>query len=277
MKLLPIENAYSYDIILFDIVPALRIHKENMKYSLLNSPKQKNALVYFHSCQGHYRMKNGVQIDAMPGDLVYIPKGAAYEVNFSHTDAKTPGCIRIEFLMTENQEECVFSETIENWKEHYPKYIQKKMFDMVKLYQAPVKSVMSIKSLFFGILYDISFAFHKHYLSDTEFAAIYDGIHYIENDALQALSIAQIADMCHVSESYFRKTFKRYSGYSPTEYRLNRKIERAKELLLTNEMTVSEVAEELNFKNIYYFSRIFTKKTGIAPKKYVQANLRIGQ
>ena len=116
-----------------------------------------------------------------------------------------------------------------------------------------------------------------HYLSDTEFAAIYDGIHYIENDALQALSIAQIADMCHVSESYFRKTFKRYSGYSPTEYRLNRKIERAKELLLTNEMTVSEVAEELNFKNIYYFSRIFTKKTGIAPKKYVQANLRIGQ
>ena len=51
MKLLPIENAYSYDIILFDIVPALRIHKENIKYSLLNSPKQKNALVYFHSCQ----------------------------------------------------------------------------------------------------------------------------------------------------------------------------------------------------------------------------------
>ena len=275
MKMLSIENAYAHDIILFDIVPALRLHKENVKYSLLRSPKKKNALIYFHSCRGHYRMINGMEIDATPGDLVYIPKGAAYEVNFSHTGTRAPDCIRIEFLMMENQEDCVFSETIVNWKEHYPKYVQKKLFEIVNQYQAPVKSLMSIKSLFFGVLYDISYAFHKHYLSNAEFASIYDGIHYIENDALQSLSISEIANMCYVSESYFRKTFKRYSGCSPTEYRLNKKIERAKDLLLTNEMTVREVAEELNFKNIYYFSRVFTKKVGIAPKTYVQTNLKI--
>ena len=277
MKLIPIENAYTHDIVLFDIVPANRIHRENTKYYLLNSPKQKNALIYFHGCQGHYKTADGTFIDAVPGDLVYIPKDAFYEVSFTNITSDIPSCIRIEFLMNEGQEECIFSKTIENWKNYYPKLIQKKLFDIVEMYERPVKSIMLIKSMLFGILYDISYTFHKHYLSNAEFSSIYEGIHYIETDISQSKSIAQIASMCHVSESYFRKAFKKYSGLSPTEYRLNKKIDQAKEFLLTGEMTVSEVAEKMDFKNIYYFSRIFTKKTGITPKQYMQINLRIGQ
>ena len=270
MKKIAIEDAYSKEIILFDIVPAVRVHKENARYSLLQSPKQKNTFIYFYSCCGHYITSDGECIEAVPGDLVYIPKGAKYEVIFSDTKPEQPGCIRVEFSMMEQQEEVIFSEKIENWKEYYPRYIQEKLFDMVERYQVPVKPMFVIKSTFYAILYEISVTFHRHNLANNEFATIYEGIHYIENDAEQAKSIAEIASMCHVSESYFRNAFKRYSGQSPIEYRLNRKMERAKELLQANELTVSEIAEELSFKNVYYFSRVFKKKIGMSPKKYNQ-------
>ena len=58
-------------------------------------------------------------------------------------------------------------------------------------------------------------------------------------------------------------------GITPNAYINQRKIAKAKELMLYSEMNVSEIAESLGFQSIHYFSRLFKKVAGIAPTEYV--------
>ena len=71
-----------------------------------------------------------------------------------------------------------------------------------------------------------------------------------------------------VSYSRMRKVFKEYTGHSPHQYYLEMKINKAKELLLTKNSTIKQVAIDLSFENQYYFSRLFKKKTGLSPSQW---------
>lgn len=62
--------------------------------------------------------------------------------------------------------------------------------------------------------------------------------------------------------------FKRETGFSPLEYVINTRIERAKTLLLTTSMTVSEIAEEVGYSNSGSLINLFVKKVGSSPGQY---------
>ena len=55
---------------------------------------------------------------------------------------------------------------------------------------------------------------------------------------------------------------------SPNEYRINERINKAKKLLMSENMTVQEVAVILGFENVGYFCKLFKEKTGTSPGKY---------
>lgn len=79
------------------------------------------------------------------------------------------------------------------------------------------------------------------------------------------------ADDHHIGYSYFRKMFKQYTGIAPVQYHLDLKIQRAKEMLASTDRSIKEIAFELGFHSIHYFSRIFKKKTGISPSEIRKA------
>jgi AraC-like DNA-binding protein len=69
----------------------------------------------------------------------------------------------------------------------------------------------------------------------------------------------------NIGYSYFRKMFKQYTGTAPGQYHLDLKIRRAREMLVSTDMSIKEIAYELGFNSIHYFSRTFRKKTGSSP------------
>ena len=81
----------------------------------------------------------------------------------------------------------------------------------------------------------------------------------------KAVDFQQVAAEHNIGYSYFRRMFKKYTGISPGQYHLQLKILRAKELLLSSDLTVKEISYELGFQSIYYFSRVFRDKTGKSP------------
>ncbi|MCF7942118.1 MAG: AraC family transcriptional regulator [Spirochaetia bacterium] len=83
------------------------------------------------------------------------------------------------------------------------------------------------------------------------------------------IEIEEIADDLGISTSHLSNIFKSYTGMTPYQYYLHMKINKAKELLETGELSIKEIAFELSFESQYYFSRLFKKKTGYPPSLWV--------
>ncbi len=82
------------------------------------------------------------------------------------------------------------------------------------------------------------------------------------------IEIEGISDKLGISASHLTNIFKSYTGMTPYQYYLHMKINKAKELLETGELSIKEIAYELSFESQYYFSRLFKKKTGYPPSQW---------
>ena len=74
-----------------------------------------------------------------------------------------------------------------------------------------------------------------------------------------------LAKELNLSYSWFRRTFKEYTGSSPAQYILLIRSQKAKELLANTELTVSEISEKLHYTSPYYFSVSFKRTSGMTP------------
>ncbi len=83
----------------------------------------------------------------------------------------------------------------------------------------------------------------------------------------QEMDFKQYALENHIGYSYFRKMFKQYTGIAPVQYHLDLKIRRARDLLVSTDQSIKEIAFMVGFRSIHYFSRTFKKKTGISPSE----------
>ena len=81
-------------------------------------------------------------------------------------------------------------------------------------------------------------------------------------------SIHYLADKVHLSHNYLSDLLKKETGRSAKDHINDFIVEKAKDLLLSSEDSVAEIAYTLGFNYPHYFSRLFRKKTGMAPQKY---------
>ena len=59
--------------------------------------------------------------------------------------------------------------------------------------------------------------------------------------------------------------FKKYTGISPAQYHLQLRIKKAEDMLSMTNKPIKEIAFELGFSSLFYFSRLFKQKTGVNP------------
>ena len=86
-------------------------------------------------------------------------------------------------------------------------------------------------------------------------------------------NIESMAEYCKLSTGYFSHLFKKRMGSAPMKYLTELRIEKAKELIATNSMNLSDIAQMVGFTDSLYFSRVFKKTTGIPPKEFQQSLL----
>lgn len=82
------------------------------------------------------------------------------------------------------------------------------------------------------------------------------------------ITVQEIAAELGTSYSNFRKLFKEYTGFSPALYQQDIKLQRAKELLSTTDLSIKEIAYRLNFESPDYFSSKFKMKIGCKPSEF---------
>lgn len=98
---------------------------------------------------------------------------------------------------------------------------------------------------------------------------------HIESNVTRSLPITheELAHLVSLSPRYVNQLFKKYSGYSLKEYITKERLDRARKLLTETNKNVTEVAEALGYKDIYWFSNQFKQLYGTSPSSY-QRNAR---
>lgn len=101
-------------------------------------------------------------------------------------------------------------------------------------------------------------------------------VHYSENQLKTNFS-EYISRLLNHDYSYLSNLFTTVEGTTIEQYFIAQKIERAKELLVYNELSISEIAFMLNYSSVAHLSRQFKKVTGLTPThfKEVKKNKRI--
>ena len=99
---------------------------------------------------------------------------------------------------------------------------------------------------------------------------VYPAVSYVESHRGEMVTMRDMANLCHLSPSYFSKIFPREVGETFTDYVNRRKVEWAKQKLRDSAESVSSVAFELGYVDTSYFIKVFKKFEGITPLAYRQ-------
>lgn len=92
----------------------------------------------------------------------------------------------------------------------------------------------------------------------------YIGTHYLDPN----FDYPALAQVSGLSYSQFKKQFVKFYGVPPVKYVTRLRMEYARELLLTGNYSVSQVAERCGYGDIYYFSAVFKRVFGVSPSTY---------
>ena len=137
----------------------------------------------------------------------------------------------------------------------------------VELKKSPSKTAMenlaaSLKALGFEIIDD-----KKVQTIEKIKNAIISMVHHTDQSMKTNLS-DHIASLLHQDYNYLSNLFSQVEGTTIEKFLIAHRIEKAKELLMYNEMSLSEIADSLGYSSVAYLSNQFKKVTGFTPSYY---------
>lgn len=103
---------------------------------------------------------------------------------------------------------------------------------------------------------------------NTEQQYLEKAYEYIRNNYSYPVKISGIARYIGIDRSYLYKLMMEELQMAPQQYLIEYRLNRAKEMLKNDQMTVTEIAYSCGFKDAPSFCRHFKKRNGITPKQY---------
>lgn len=91
---------------------------------------------------------------------------------------------------------------------------------------------------------------------------------YLDRHYAEDIRLQDLADTLNISAYYLAHVFKDCFGYSPMQYILRRRIGEAQTLLISTDLSVTEIASRVGYDNPSHFIQLFTKNVGLPPRKY---------
>ena len=246
-----------------NMVPRLKIFK--------TSSRRRNGFLYLVEGEVEYIFGQTVQ-KLHPGALIYLPfqsnhtyKGLTEKVRY----------IRLDFtaLDYDSQETVIFSK--------FPLLITQKLDGksegiLIELTTLCTKKNMfdqlKLNALLFEFLDRIIRITHEQTTPKSGNIAI-NVLNYISNHYTENITAESLCSTFHTSITYIRREFKRYTGFTITDYINHYRIRQSLPLLSQSNISILDVALEVGYNDVAYFCRIFKKIMFITPLQYRKSDL----
>jgi YesN/AraC family two-component response regulator len=98
--------------------------------------------------------------------------------------------------------------------------------------------------------------------------AIREAIAHVEAHLGEAIGLKETAALVHMNASYFSALFKEQCGMTFSEFVTRKRVAKAKELLLTTDLSVEEIAARVGYQTAKYFVSVFKEQVGQSPHRY---------
>ena len=100
-------------------------------------------------------------------------------------------------------------------------------------------------------------------------------VSYVKTNYMRKLTLNEVAEYVFLSPSYFSKIFKEEMNCYFNDYLNGIRVEKSKALLLTERISLVDIAANVGFYDQSYFNKVFKKITGVTPKKFKECNGQI--
>jgi len=244
-------NNFSFEILsVFELSWQQKKETPNSRpYPIISFRKTGSADIFYKN--DHIHVGNGA--------VMYVPAFCQYTIQSGFEEL-------IVIHITSNS---VLPNKIEVFKPQSPYYLKRKFEDIYSIWsKKQIGYEYDCKADLYKILANI-----QKETSSTTFSQNADKIamatEYIhENFLSKNLSVSSLANLCSMSDTYFRKLFYKAHSTTPLKYINTLRLNYALELLNSHYYTLAEIADKCGFENVYYFSTFIKKETGKSPRQY---------
>ena len=252
---------FNYGFTITEIKDCVLVKKN--EGALIHKNRQTHGLVIMINGCNTYKFNDSTTVISKPNTIVYLPQTSSYTV------IKTiPGsCIAINFFIKNEQNFPPFSFEIKN--------IDKYLNDFNATLQLWNIRPSGYLNQCYKNLYNIICNLQHDAMLTTPYSPpktkqlASSGLEYImKNISNVDLSIESISNYLNITPEYFRKIFKNIYGLSPKKFIINKRIEKAKELIASNEFKLNDIVNICGFSSFSYFSSEFKKITAFSPSEF---------
>lgn len=134
--------------------------------------------------------------------------------------------------------------------------------------QGSLLEKIQVKGLFYQFVHELLKQFTKDGINLRQPDVIGQVVRYIEEHYRHNLSLESIAEQFNYSPGHLSMRFKGETGFSLIEYLIRFRLQHAEELLQCTEAPLRDIAKEVGYSDVYYFSRVFRKYNGQSPIRF---------
>ncbi len=257
------------DISFFNLASIFPTFKNGSIVDYTNLGRDENLLYYSTHGERIYTVNGQEMFKIKEGDILFAPAKSQYKTKarLDSPDDRAAG-ICIKFDIKDETGNLIIINDPPIWVTHdidgsiYESFI--KLHNVIM--QGSDEKLYS-KALLSQLMNDMITNNRLNKSFNKSFQAIYPAVIQIEHYPQDHISITELADMCFLCESTFRRKFKQYTGVSPSNYRNKIRIQKALELIRSKFYTIENAAEIMGFTDQAHLSNIIKKATGKTTKE----------
>ena len=194
---------------------------------------------------------------ATKGELVFVPRGSVYTGTYAEENTKIQ-VVQFDLVSGELPDYLSAPTKLDLPNAH----------KLIEAFFRPIENHRTCHPFYYlSRLYELLWEIDEDYASlPKKYRKLQPALTEMIERQNENKKISYYADLCNLSEPYFRKLFCEYMGMSPVDYRNDIRLASARNKLQSGEYNVSQAAYESGFSNLSFFIRLYKKKYGHTPK-----------
>ncbi|ULL14952.1 AraC family transcriptional regulator [Paenibacillus sp. H1-7] len=228
---------------------------------------------------GGVYVMNNVKYALEPGAvMVFVPE-TTFEWSISDSEDVEIYHIRFDYRVCYKEKQEWISRPSDSWlaplrgmlKTVRPAEVRRyfdKVFQLYKAYDplSQYRCNLAFRELWLSIIDNI---YEQQYSSDVD-SAIRFTCRHIADHFQSPLTVEQLAKKVGVSTGYYSRQFKRLTGFAPKDYIIRLRMTKARDLLESSGLPLSDISKLVGYEDEFYFSRIFKRINGMTPSSYAK-------